>query len=206
MTSILNNEESTIYTSIIANKDFPREDIPVFSEYKKFVGNTMNAKIYKILSHKYVDGISIWVDGNIELLIPEQQLIDEWLGDADIALWKHHARDCVYVEAPAAAGLFPHKPEMKKEITEQIEHYKEKGFPEHAGMPECNVIIRRNTPRVNQFNEAWWAEICRWSQRDQLSFPYVIKDFKDLKVNYIEGDPRKHKYFKYTPHPLIAVQ
>jgi hypothetical protein len=161
----------------------------------------MNAKIYKVMPHKFLDDdITIWMDGNIFLLIPPQQLVKEWLGKADMALWKHFNRDCIYDEASAAKGLFEKDLALRELIDKQIEHYRQIGFPEHAGLGECNVIIRRNKPIVNQFNEAWWAEICRWSQRDQLSFPVILSKFPKLKVNFIQGNAREHKWFKYEPH------
>ena len=53
---------------------------------------------------------------------------------------------------------------------------------------------------MERFNNAWWSEICRWSSRDQLSFPYVLSKFPKLKINVIEGNARNHPYFKYTNH------
>lgn len=188
-----------IYTAIVGNKDPIRTDIKCFTENQGFVRPVMAAKIYKILSHRYIHSdISIWVDGNITLLIPLEQLVEEWLGDSDMALWKHFHRDCIYEEAPAAQGLYEDD-SYKKEIQEQIDYYRKQGFPEHAGLAECNVIIRRNNEKVRAFNEDWWQEICRWSSRDQISFPVVLARHK-LKVNFIEGNPREHKFFKYVPH------
>lgn len=188
-------ERITIYTAITGGKDIPRTDIQCFTDYAQFTRPVMNAKIFKILSHQYLDtDISIWVDGNIELLVPKEQLVEEWLRDADMAVWKHFGRDCIFEEAPAAKGLGGEYTWM---IDEQIDHYRD--FPKHAGLAECNVIIRRHNTKVNAFNNDWWAEICRWSCRDQISFPVVLSRH-DLKVNFIEGNPREHKYFKYVSH------
>ena len=187
-----------IYTAITNGKDTQRTDIKCFTDYDQFRRPVMNAKIFKILSHKFIDtDISVWVDGNIQLLIPEDEFIKEFLGDADIGVWKHFDRDCVYDEAPATIGLggdYTHK------IQEQVDYYHSQGFPEHAGLAECNVIVRRHIDEVKRFNEAWWAEICRWSCRDQIAFPYVLKDFPNLKVKYNQGNVRNHEWFKYCPH------
>lgn len=157
----------------------------------------MNAKIYKVLSHQFIDAdISVWLDGNITLLIEPEKFVEEFLGDSDIGVWKHFDRDCVYEEGPAAIGLGG---DYTWNIEDQLNHYREKGFPEHAGLAECNVIVRRHTPEVIAFNNAWWAEICRWSCRDQIAFPYVLKD---LKVKFNEGNVRNHPYFQYTAHPV----
>jgi hypothetical protein len=190
-------EQVFIYTAITGGKDKPREDIKCFTKNICFDRPVIAAKVYKILSHLFIDtDISIWVDGNIKLLIPKEELVAQWLGDADIAVWKHFDRDCIYEEAQAAKGLGG---DYTKMIDEQIEEYKNKGFPRHAGLAECNVIIRRHNDKVKAFNEDWWDEILKWSCRDQISFPVVLARH-DLKVNFVEGNVRKHDWFEYTPH------
>jgi len=190
-------ERNTIYTAIIGEKDALRDDIKCFTENLGYDRPVMAAKIYKILSHKFIDAdVSIWVDGNIKLLISPEELVKEWLGNADMAVWKHPDRDCIYDEAPEAKGLGG---DYVKMIDEQIREYGNKGFPKHAGLAECNVIIRRHNNKIKAFNEDWWQEILGWSCRDQLSFPVVLARH-NLKVNFIEGNVRKHKHFEYIPH------
>ncbi|MEA1925847.1 MAG: DUF616 domain-containing protein [Patescibacteria group bacterium] len=191
------HEVAQAYTAITGGKDPDRNDITCFTSYSEFKRPVMNAKIYKILAHQYIKAdISIWLDGNIFLLIPKEKLIKEFLGDADIAVFKHFERDCVYEEAEAAKGLggdaFPY-------IEKHIEFYKSINYPKHAGLYECNMIIRRHSKQMEAFNNAWWSEICRHSSRDQLSFPYVLDKF-DLKLNAYEGNIRSHEYFRYEPH------
>ena len=153
----------------------------------------MNAKIYKILPWLWVDcDISIWVDGNIFPLVDNDRLVDEFLGDADMALFKHSDRTKLQDEAVAAKGLYDNN-DYKKRIDEQMEAYR--GLT--GDLAECGFIIRRHNDKVKKFCQEWWAHICRYSERDQISYP-VIK--KDLKINYINGNIRKHPYFKYIPH------
>ena len=182
-----------------------RGDVLCFVGYNKFHHPNRNAKIYKVLSHQFLEtDYSIWVDGNITLLVDPEVLIKEFLGDADIAVWKHFNRDCIYEEHEAAKGLYEdgiiHNENVHAETDEQISRYNRNKFPKNYGLGECNVIIRKHSPQVEAFNNYWWSEICRWSFRDQLSFPYVINKFPKLKVNFIKGNPREHKYFKYIPH------
>jgi hypothetical protein len=176
-----------IFTAVTSNRDAFRDDIKCFTGD----GGKMEAKKYKILAHRYIDGTSVWLDGNIELLIPEEEFIKEFLGDADIGLFKHPYRDCIYEEAVADTGRID-------ELKEQVDYYRSQGFPEKAGLYECGVLVRRNTEVVNKFNEEWWDEIQRWSARDQISFPYVLSKYP-LKVKANEGNVRKHKWFKFIP-------
>jgi hypothetical protein len=157
----------------------------------------MEAKIYKILPHLFLDtDISIWVDGNIFLLIEPGKLAEEFLGEADMAVWKHFNRNCIYEEVPHIIGLGG---DRGLYVEEQAAHYRAQGHPANWGLGECNVIIRRHNEKVKRFCNAWWAEICRWSARDQMSFPFVLRN-SDIKCNFVPGNPREHKYFKYVPH------
>lgn len=192
-------ERITLYTAVAGKRDPKRDDIICFTEYDKFVLPVMNAKIYKVLPHQFLDtDISIWTDANIFLNVSPEQIVNEFLGDADMAVFQHFDRDCIYDEAPAAAGLFEN-PETKQAILDHAEHYRKLGFPAHAGLVECNFIVRRHNKRVEAFNNAWWAEICRHSFRDQISFPYVLAK-SDVRLRTTTGNIRNHPYFTYVPH------
>ncbi|OGM29329.1 hypothetical protein A2630_01935 [Candidatus Woesebacteria bacterium RIFCSPHIGHO2_01_FULL_44_10] len=191
-----------VYTAITNAKDVPRSDIQVLSGYNKFASPVMNAKIYKVLPHKFLDyDISIWVDGNIFLNVPAEKLVDEWLGEADMAVFEHYHRRDLSWEAMMLNSTFKHRtPWVIDEVNRQIKHYEKIGMPAKEEVVMGGMLIRRNIPIVNQFNEAWWAEICRWSQRDQLSFPIVKRQFPNLKLNIIKGSIKSHPYLKYQDH------
>ena len=42
-------------------------------------------------------------------------------------------------------------------------------------------IIRKQTPKIKEFNETWWKEVKNYSYRDQISSSYAI--YKS-KLNY----------------------
>jgi hypothetical protein len=183
------------YTSIYGDKDKPRDDIRVFNEYNKFQSPVLNAKIYKVLAHKFLDtDISIWLDGNIYPLVSEDKMIKEWLGDADMAVFEHNHHWTIHKEVEVIRKMFKSRPWIYEEAKEQVKNYPD------LPLSMCGMIIRRHTPLVERFNEAWWAEICVGGQRDQLSFPVVLKRFKDLKVNYIKGNIKNHPYLRYEEH------
>ena len=188
-----------VYTSITAGKDKPREDILALSGYNKFVSPVMNAKIYKVLAHKYLDcDISLWLDGNIYLNVQPEQLVEEWLGDADMAIFEHYHHWKMSKEVEVIKSIFKNRtPWVRDEVQEQLEHYKDyRDMDLFMG----GMILRKHNERTKRFNEAWWAEICRWSQRDQLSLPVILKQFPDLKVNVIKGSIKNHPYLRYETH------
>jgi len=192
-----------MYSSIVGDKDLPRTDLPLINNFSKFTTSAMNAKAPKILSHLFVDAdISIWIDGCIQQTISPEELVDLYLpDDADMALFKHPERDCIYEEAPAALGrCTSDREETGAAMMEQLWAYQAEGYPQHAGLAECNFIIRRHNVRVKAFNEAWWAQICRYSRRDQLSFPYVLRKFPDLLVSFMSGNIRRHPHFRCHEH------
>ena len=161
--------------------------------YDRFTDPRRNSRIQKMMPHLYFNHkYTIYLDGNIELKVPAQKLVDEWLKDKDIAVFRHIGRDCIYDEAQACVSLEKEKPE---ELSPQIKEYARRGILAHAGLAECGVIVRRNTPEVNRMNEKWFAEYCRFGCRDQISFPVAF----DLdKVNLIESSVWRHPYFKYN--------
>lgn len=190
------------YSAITNFKDKPRNDIQVFSEYNKFVSPVMNAKIYKILPHKYLNcDISVWLDGNIFLNMPIKQFVEKYLGDADIAVFQHNHSPNIDYEMKWIKYVWRSRNRrVYEETIKQVEHYKKLGLTDGVKMAMCSLIIRRHIQIVNNFNEAWWAEICSWSQRDQLSFPIVLKQFPELKINYIQGNIKNCPIVRYETH------
>ena len=147
------------YTSITGDKDTPRSDIAVFSEYDRFREPVYNAKIYKILPHLFLEtDISIWMDGNIRLLISPEEAVDRWLKDNDIALFRHYKSKNIDWELKWIKYKFNRRSEVYLEALKQVEYYKRLGDPGPLYMG--GFIIRRHNDKVARFNEAWWAEIC----------------------------------------------
>lgn len=176
----------TLYTVNVGKKDsYIEQHYPItrfVDMYDKFKDNRRNSRIQKILSHKYFDSeFTIYMDGNIKLLIPPEEVIKRYMEGYDMALFKH-SRGCVYKEAMVVAKLGMDDPEI---IIEQAKHYEDIGFPKDIGFLQGGFIVRRNNERTRRFNEAWWADFCRYSRRDQLSLMPAI-DESGVKVNQID--------------------
>lgn len=160
----------------------------------KFKDPVMNAKIHKVLPHKYFDTPwTIWIDGTVQLKDSPKELVEK-LGHKPIVAFRHIGRDCIYDEAEACKLIRRGDP---KEINEQVKLYAKDGHQKHAGMVECGFLIRENTLRINEKMEAWWADICRYSVRDQLSFPVAV-GFDE--VNQIERGEWDYDHIKYVNH------
>jgi hypothetical protein len=118
-------------------------------------------------------------------------------------VFKHPGRDCIYEEMDICASL--NKINLS-EAAEQMKEYAKQEWPPNNGLFELTCFLRKNTPELNTLCEKWWADICRYSNRDQLSFPIV---FKGHKFSFIPGsiapiegnkDFPGNNYFKYKFH------
>lgn len=221
---LVDKKDLTVVTAITANKDYLR-DQPEYpgvqyvaftkqksetwrtrKPYEKFKDAVMNAKIHKILTHKYIDtDYIVWMDGNINLKQDPHKLI-KLMGNNDYAFFKHPGRNCIYEEAIACVQYGKGK---VGDYAEQIKDYSNPDkydVPENIGLFEMTCFIRKNNPHTNEMFEKWWAEICRYSNRDQISLPVV---FRDEVVSVIPGSVAKiegnndfpgNDYFQYNRH------
>lgn len=146
----------------------------------------LNAKIHKVLIHKYIDTrYSIWLDASVEPRKNLVRMLETVLKDDDIAVYSHlaHQRSdpVLKIEDEIDSCI-----KLEKDKAERIlEQYKKHYYPERIP-PVCTIIFRRHTPQMERLNEKWWSEICRYSIRDQLSFPYVFQDYYEIGGNIKE--------------------
>lgn len=177
---------------------------------------TRNARMYKILPHRFLGGYeySVWIDGNMLVKGDVNELIDTYLKDTSVAAYNHQyarhrdrkespdSRDCIYQEAETLLGLAKRGrvKDDPKLIKTQVERYRREGYPPKRGMLLSMVLLRRhNDLDVMRTMETWWAELKCGSKRDQLSFNYAVWKEK-LNVAYIKDNVRNNKYFLLMPH------
>lgn len=177
----------TLYTCITGGKDTPVEQdwtiTRFIDSYDKFKDPRRNSRIQKMMPHKYFNTeYSIYIDGNMKLLISPEEVIKRYMKGYDIAFFRHGVRDCIYDEAIAVAKLGLDDVEA---IIEQAKHYEDIGYGKHKGLLQGGFIVRKNNKKVQDFNEAWWADFCRYSRRDQLSLMPAL-DKVGLVVNMID--------------------
>lgn len=159
------------------------------------------ARHYKALPHYYLPDYDVWVwiDGNVRLLILPEQLVSKYLDGAELAIFKHPDRNCLYDEAEFCATRGKDRPKV---LAKQTGRYQAEGMPKHWGLPETRCVIRRNTEQIVKLNEAWWREIERYSVRDQVSIPYVCWKL-GFRWKVIPGRcwvKNTHRHFYYVRH------
>ncbi len=191
------------YTAMVGEYPTRCDDVKCFGAEGVFARPVMEAKRYKVLPHLFFprDHISIWMDGNVSLKADVAAVVNELLGTrADIAVFKHPYRENVYQEFDTLRDdprfAIPY---LQSQLKQQLDAYRGEGMPANTPLYECNVLIRRHTPEVNRLMDAWWAQICRWQWRDQVSFPYVLWKYgKDLRIAEVTPNVREHELFDYV--------
>jgi hypothetical protein len=168
-------------------------------------GHRKQARHCKTMVHEYLPDadVTVWLDGNVRLMVPVKWAVRRWLGEADFATFDHPDRRCLYEEA---AFCIRRGKGNKGRLQAQVAAYRDAGMPTRWSLPETKCVIRRNTPEMAELNEAWWAEIRQRSLRDQVSLPYVCWKL-GLKWKPIPGRAglesypgKKNKAFWYTKH------
>lgn len=186
-----------VYSAICGGKDKPRNDgILCFSAYDRFKDPRLNAKIYKVLSHHFVDAeYSIWIDGNVRLLVKPELLVEMMGASSDCAVFRHCERHNIFQEADF---VIEKGKDDARIVREQISAYKKIKFDaQNLGM--CFLIIRRHTSEIKKRNERWWSDICRYSVRDQISFPVAFEG----AVRYLPAEPIfGGRYFTRSRHEI----
>ncbi len=214
------NESVVVYTAIAGDydmlKDQPKKDVDFFAflehetnsktwkfkqVHNEFEDPNRNAKIHKVMPHIFFPDkqYSLWIDGSVKILFPFEldKLIQMYLSDADMALFKHPDRNCIYQEADVCIKRNLDDPDI---IKKQIERYSKSKYLGNLGLVEATVILRRHTSEIKIFNEAWWEEIRNGSRRDQISFNYVANKL-GIKFNYFPENLRKNNHlFKRYNH------
>jgi hypothetical protein len=172
----------------------------------KFPNLTLAARWHKMMSHKLFPDceVSLWVDGCVEIIGKDtvEQMAEKYLIDADVALFKHQARTCIYDEA---WECIKKKRGNRDLIYQQIYQYTQDGYLPNQGLAETPVILRRHSEAVKALNEAWWRELSTYSSRDQISFNYLVHKM-GIKVRYFPGTIQDNELFKKHLHRTTYIQ
>lgn len=157
------------------------------------------SRYFKLLPHIHFPNYeyTIWVDG-CDIL--RGRLIDLIPFEEDWVSFRHPTRSCLYKELDA---IRRYRKDSKSATEQARTRYKRLGVPPNVGMAACSVIWRKNTPSMNQFNEAWWDEfLANGTCRDQPAWAYC--NWKSpLNARLLSGDHMNNQYTKRVPHHRV---
>ena len=156
-----------------------------FSSDKKYA-QRKNAKIYKILPELFVPNYDyyFWVDASHDLVADPYVIVNKYVSDEQpFAVFRHHQRNCIYDEAKILKKLGY---DYKDLINQEMKYFKSQGYPKKNGLYELSAFIKKRTHMSTLASLKWWEYICRYSSRDQISFPFVLWEC-GIEPNFLPG-------------------
>lgn len=147
--------------------------------------NRRNAKIYKIIPHLVLPGYDyyFWMDATHSLEMDPEEVVEKYLSDSDIAVFKHPERNCIYEESKFIKKIGFDYINL---IEDQMSFYRDMKYPSENGLYELSSRIQKNTELTQTMGLMWWEQICMFSSRDQLSFPFVCNQL-GIAPNILPG-------------------
>jgi hypothetical protein len=165
---------------------------------KKLDDPRRTARYHKTLGCNEIDAdMTLWQDGKIQLSADPDRLFSQLNGSA-VALFRHPKRDCAYREGVRVIHLRKSDPMLVKT---QMRAYHEEGHPENWGLFETGVVARSR--QAQKLNKLWWEQIEEFTERDQISLPFVLRkhsiDFTVFREPY-DNDLFTRREHGFTDH------
>ena len=164
--------------------------------------NRRNAKIYKIIPFAFLPEYDyyFWIDSTHILEKDPNELVGTYLKDADVAVFKHNQRNCIYDEGEFIKQIKFDYPNL---IDDQLAFYRDMCYPEDNGLYELPVRFQRNNQLTQKMGLMWWEQICMFSSRDQVSFPFVCHQL-GVKLSILPGFANTIRGNTLMPQVIIA--
>lgn len=205
---------TTFYHAVTNGYDHPPivKAICEHTDYNLFTGvmqkkdaSLWNRK-FKILHPPDHNTFSVYMDGNIGIsrqVCLMHQWVEELLASADIAICRHAARRCAYVEIEACVGRKKIDNAHADTALRVLAAHK---MPRNFGLWECGIILRRNNvPWVQDLQKMWFDLMVHSGViRDQLWLPLAMHKMNGKipagRFKTIEMDVRKNNMFDFWNH------
>ena len=144
-----------------------------------------SAKLPKVLGWLLVPGYDyyIWHDCICDVVVHPRQIIENFLYQNDLALFRHPDRKCSYAEADIIAQR---KLDDLERVSQTQQFLRNQGWGANRGLFELSSFVYKNSQNVQTAFLSWWELIEKYSSRDQLVFPYIVDKYK-LTWNYLPG-------------------
>lgn len=213
-----------VYTCITGDYDEVKEffdlkqkniDYYLFTNNKKIVSNFWKviyidnqgldnvrlARKIKVLGHPILEkyDITVWLDGASYSRKKISEFIEKYcdLDKFSLVGFKHRERDCIYEEALVCVKVRKDKKEI---IEKQMRKYRSEKYPEHSGLIESTVMVRKNHDQhLKDTMKLWFDEIYNFSCRDQLSFNFVAFQ-NQLNYYLLDMNVFDNEYFGWEKH------
>ena len=116
---------------------------------------------------------SLYIDANIQITSSYfYEIVNQRISEGGTIYQVPHPQyDCIYDDIRKA---YLGRRVSLKDAKKQFGHLLEKGFPQHYGLYENGLMLRKhNDEFVVRLSKKWWDEYLSFSKRDQFSLAYV---------------------------------
>lgn len=211
-----------VYTAIFNNYDWLKDpyvvsdkvDYVCFTDSDKLKSETwkivvvnekdispslLNRKIKLLYPYTYFKDYeySLYVDGSVMIKDDVGIFLSSYIETKPILMnFKHPNNDCIFVEMERCIMQGRGNAEMLKK---QYDVYKADGMPEHFGMSDNKIILRKNCDEGYKLMSEWYDHVCNYSGRDQVCLSYVLWKH-NLQYNYFDEVIEQNQYFETWPH------
>lgn len=151
---------------------------------------------------------SLYIDANI-------QIADSWVYERFIECFEKKydtagiqlvltGRDCIYRHSYDMCTM---RAEHDYNAIRQCNAMMKRGFPEHFGLNENNIIFRTHNEKMRRVDEEWWWWISNYSFRDQFSYMYCFWKYGINRNLFLPAGEDSHNspHFVFHQHNEIEV-
>ena len=158
----------------------------------------------KINIHKYLPQFDyyIYIDASYSIINKLTELI-KVIDPSKTTLWlkRHQKRTNIKEEGERVKVLRKAEGDV---VDEQLKYYSSSGYNVLTPvLYECGMFFRANTPAINEAFEDWYSHVERFTARDQISMPFIVKKHKLIPTVF--NDYTIRKYFKLHDHQQNTV-
>jgi len=171
---------------------------------RTFDSAVMTNRFHKFFPHTLFPNAqySVYVDGNIGIVGDITPLLEEFIAsEAALGVFRHRDRSTVAEEADACLDLGRFSDTDLQLYESQLLHMYADGMPCEQALTDNAVIFRwHQHPGLAAAMEDWWSELNIYTQRDQLSLPYIIWKQKLPHKTWDWSLRLPNPYFEKYPH------
>lgn len=152
----------------------------------------------KIRGHQLLGEYDQWlyIDNTVRLKVQPEEILDQWLVDADWAALNHDAHEDMWREFEANREM---SKDTASRIDEQLNDYSIHYKDVLDQRPVWNGMFARvNNEATRAFAALWYDHVLRYSGRDQLSFLVALSE-RPLRLRRVEGRVRNSPWHDW-PH------
>lgn len=143
----------------------------------KFYNNRLKCKYIKMNTHKILPHYDyyFWIDGSFPISNPN--FINDLfkLIPNDLILYLHNSRRKernIRGEVKRCSKL---RSVNKEKLQLQLKSYLDDKYPDKKGdLYSSGIILKKNNKKINSMMELWFQHNETYTQRDQISLPYVL--------------------------------